>query len=166
MFIYYRGSNDAWKGYGGATVYTRTSTLNPDLIPELQVAAEKAGLDWSKFTITDNTCPAKPPPRGPLEEIESDIVQAEAFASKQIAALENGLEPKLRSFGRGFTVLEKEIEEIEREIGAEEQVVAGELQREAEAAAKAIRRFQMEAKMGTWVQSIPLGIRELIMPVR
>ena len=23
LVIYYRGNNDAWKGYGGATVYTR-----------------------------------------------------------------------------------------------------------------------------------------------
>lgn len=23
VFIYYRGQNDAWVGYGGATVYTR-----------------------------------------------------------------------------------------------------------------------------------------------
>ena len=23
VVIYYRGNNDAWKGYGGATVYTR-----------------------------------------------------------------------------------------------------------------------------------------------
>ena len=27
IFIYYRGNNDAWKGYGGATVYTRASAL-------------------------------------------------------------------------------------------------------------------------------------------
>ena len=24
VFVYYRGQNDAWKGYGGATVYTRS----------------------------------------------------------------------------------------------------------------------------------------------
>jgi violaxanthin de-epoxidase len=27
VVIYYRGNNDAWKGYGGATVYTRYSLL-------------------------------------------------------------------------------------------------------------------------------------------
>lgn len=26
--IYYRGNNDAWKGYGGATVYTRCAPLH------------------------------------------------------------------------------------------------------------------------------------------
>jgi len=25
LVIYYRGNNDAWKGYGGATIYTRCS---------------------------------------------------------------------------------------------------------------------------------------------
>lgn len=23
IFVYYKGNNDAWKGYGGSTVYTR-----------------------------------------------------------------------------------------------------------------------------------------------
>ena len=27
VVIYYRGNNDAWKGYGGATVYTRCAPL-------------------------------------------------------------------------------------------------------------------------------------------
>ena len=26
VVIYYRGNNDAWKGYGGATIYTRCDT--------------------------------------------------------------------------------------------------------------------------------------------
>jgi hypothetical protein len=26
VVIYYRGNNDAWKGYGGATIYTRCET--------------------------------------------------------------------------------------------------------------------------------------------
>ena len=23
IFVYYKGNNDAWKGYGGSTIYTR-----------------------------------------------------------------------------------------------------------------------------------------------
>ena len=30
-FIYYRGNNDAWSGYGGATVYTRCAGPCPCL---------------------------------------------------------------------------------------------------------------------------------------
>jgi VDE lipocalin domain len=58
--IYYRGNNDAWKGYGGAVVYTRAPKLPQEYIPELKAAAEAAGLDWSKFTTTNNTCGPHP----------------------------------------------------------------------------------------------------------
>lgn len=61
VFIYYRGSNDAWKGYGGATVYTRESSLPQKYVPELRAAAAKAGLDWNKFALTDNSCKPHPP---------------------------------------------------------------------------------------------------------
>lgn len=164
VFVYYRGQNDAWKGYGGATVYTRARTLNPDLIPQLKVQAEAAGLDWSKFQLTDNTCPPKPAPRGPLEELQGDIVAAERF-------LETGVEPKLQSFGRGFTVLEKEIEdvaeEVVKEVEDEEAVLAAEIRKEAQAAERLVKRFRMEAEMGVpkWLQTLPLSVREIIMPM-
>jgi hypothetical protein len=37
---------------------------------------------------------------------------------------------------------------------------------EAKEAGRLIRRFEMEAKMGPWVNWIPMSIREIIMPVR
>lgn len=40
------------------------------------------------------------------------------------------------------------------------------LEAEVKEAARLIRRFEMEAQMGGWVQYIPLPIREIIMPVR
>jgi len=42
MFVYYRGSNDAWDGYGGAVIYSRTPELNPASIPVLRETAERA----------------------------------------------------------------------------------------------------------------------------
>lgn len=58
-FVYYRGSNDAWDGYGGVFVYTRDAQLPESLIPRLRIAANKVGFDFDKdFTVTDNTCPA------------------------------------------------------------------------------------------------------------
>jgi violaxanthin de-epoxidase len=55
-FVFYRGSNDAWDGYGGAVVYTREAKLPPSLIPRLKVAAQKVGHSWDEFTVTDNSC--------------------------------------------------------------------------------------------------------------
>lgn len=39
VFIYYKGNNDAWRGYGGATVYTRASSLPEEYVPDLRRAA-------------------------------------------------------------------------------------------------------------------------------
>jgi violaxanthin de-epoxidase len=162
VFIYYKGENDAWKGYGGATVYTRSSVLPESIIPTLKVAAERAGLDWDKFQKTDNTCPAKLVRKGPFEELEDDIVQAEKFAEQRFGAFESVLEPSLRSFGRGFTVIEQN---VVKGFEQQEAQVEAELEREKEEAARLIRRFTAEAKMGRWVQFIPLPLREIIMPM-
>lgn len=56
-FIYYRGANDAWVGYGGAVIYTRDAQLPTELLPRLREAAKKVNFDFDKdFTVTDNTC--------------------------------------------------------------------------------------------------------------
>jgi violaxanthin de-epoxidase len=55
-FVFYRGSNDAWDGYGGAVVYTSAAKLPKEIIPRLEAAAKKVGHDWSEFTVTDNSC--------------------------------------------------------------------------------------------------------------
>jgi violaxanthin de-epoxidase len=57
-FVYYRGSNDAWDGYGGAVVYTRDAQMPESLRPRLREAAKKVGFDFDKeFVVTDNSCP-------------------------------------------------------------------------------------------------------------
>ena len=38
----------------------RESKLPEKYIPELKEAASNAGIKWEDFTVTDNTCPAKP----------------------------------------------------------------------------------------------------------
>ena len=43
--IYYKGNNDAWKGYGGVTVYTRAKSLPEEFIPEISKTMEK--VQWS-----------------------------------------------------------------------------------------------------------------------
>merc|ERR1712127_437309 len=56
-FVYYRGENDAWVGYGGAFVYTREAKLPEVLLPRLREASKKVNFDFDKdFTITDNSC--------------------------------------------------------------------------------------------------------------
>jgi len=55
-FVYYRGSNDAWDGYGGAVIYTQASKLPESIIPRLSAAAKKIGHSWDEFQVTDNSC--------------------------------------------------------------------------------------------------------------
>jgi violaxanthin de-epoxidase len=146
VFIYYRGQNDAWKGYGGATVYTRESSLPEAYIPELREAAERAGINWDDFVITDNTCPPKPEQLGPFEELEEDLLKVEEFASKEVQTLESSIEPELKSFGKGFTVLENRVIQAEKtvvkEVEDEEQVVVEQIEREMREAGELISRYE------------------------
>ena len=130
-------------------------------MPELRAAAEAAGLDWSKFSVTDNTCPPHPPPPPSLvAELEADVEAVEA--------------PVLKSFARGFTVLEQEaarleetlaedlvgleaevgrdLRELEAEVVREFRSEEAALEGEAADAARLIRRFEMDAKLGWWAK--------------
>jgi violaxanthin de-epoxidase len=111
VFVYYRGQNDAWKGYGGGVVYTRAASLPAAYIPELKAAAEGAGLNWADFKQTDNSCPPHPPRSPSLTTKAVQTLQADA------QVLSGGL----KSFGKGFTVLEQT---IEAELEAGEAVIA------------------------------------------
>lgn len=98
-FIYYKGNNDAWLGYGGATVYTRAAQFPKEYEPEMRKAAEAVGLKWADFTITDNSCPDHPAKKPfPFNLFQS--------AQQLEASLVREFEQDLQSFGRGFTVLE------------------------------------------------------------
>ena len=58
VVVYYRGSNDAWDGYGGAVVYTREPAFPTRYAGEVDAALGKVGLKFADFTLTDNTCRA------------------------------------------------------------------------------------------------------------
>lgn len=84
VLIYYRGSNDAWVGYGGAVVYTRAAALPDSLVPRLREAVQKVNFDWDKdFAVTDNSCRA-------IGKDES-ILLKEKFAGKMAIQTEQQL---------------------------------------------------------------------------
>ena len=84
-FVYYRGSNDAWDGYGGVFVYTKESKLPKVLLPRMREAAAKIGYDFDKdFTLTDNTCP---------QQSGADrLLLREKFAGKAVIQTERQLQ--------------------------------------------------------------------------
>lgn len=95
-FVYYRGSNDAWDGYGGVVVYTRDAKLPESLLPRLRDAAAKIGYDFDKdFTITDNSC-------RPIDSKESLLLK-EKFAGKVILQTEKAIQSQSTKF-RGTAI--------------------------------------------------------------
>lgn len=96
-FVYYIGNNDAWRGYGGAVVYTRDAKLPESLRPRLRAAAEKVhGWDFDKdFMATDNTC-------GTLSEGEA-LVLREKFAGKVAIQTEEQLQAQATMAARMAT---------------------------------------------------------------
>lgn len=102
IFVYYRGRNDAWDGYGGSVLYTRSSTLPESIIPRLQKAAQSVGRNFDTFIRTDNTCGPEPPL---VERLEKTAVEGERFLVKEAEESEK------------FIV--KEAEEIEKEVEKE-----------------------------------------------
>ena len=52
----------------------REASLPDKYIPELREACQRAGLNWDKFELTDNTCPPHPPRKNPIQELGDDIV--------------------------------------------------------------------------------------------
>jgi violaxanthin de-epoxidase len=95
-FVYYRGSNDAWDGYGGVVVYTRDSKLPDSLKPRLRAAAAKVNMDYDKdFSATDNTCPT--------QSNDQRTLLREQFAGKVLLQTEQQLQSSATRF-RGNAV--------------------------------------------------------------
>lgn len=90
VLVYYRGSNDAWDGYGGAFLYSRSPTVNPKLVPRLEKAWAKANLPYkfSDFTYTDNSCKALS---------DSPAVLREKYAARVFISEEEQLQEQLTS---------------------------------------------------------------------
>lgn len=92
IFVYYRGRNDAWDGYGGAVVYTRSSVLPESIVPELEAAAKSVGRDFSTFIRTDNTCGPEPPL---VERLEKKIEEGERTIVREVEEIESEVEKEV-----------------------------------------------------------------------
>jgi violaxanthin de-epoxidase len=88
VFVYYRGTNDAWDGYGGAVVYSTSPELKNAYVPELTEIAKKVGVDFKDFVVTDNTC--KPEPKlefskiADLDTLGDDVIVAERELGRDV----------------------------------------------------------------------------------
>lgn len=135
VFVYYRGSNDAWDGYGGAFLYTRSKTVPETIVPELERAAKSVGRDFNKFIRTDNTCGPEPPL---VERLEKKVEEGERTIIKEVEQLEGEVEKvgktEMTLFQRlaeWFKELQKDEENFLRELSKEEMDLLSELKMEA-----------------------------------
>jgi violaxanthin de-epoxidase len=135
IFVYYRGKNDAWDGYGGAVIYTRSSVLPPSIVPDLEKAAKSVGRDFSKFIRTDNTCGPEPPL---VERLEKKLEEGERTIIEEVQQLEGEVEKVeqtertlLQRLSEGFNVLKQDEENFLRELSKEEMDILSELKMEA-----------------------------------
>ncbi|VAH47171.1 unnamed protein product [Triticum turgidum subsp. durum] len=106
IFVYYRGRNDAWDGYGGAVVYTRSKELPETIVPELERAAKSVGRDFSTFIRTDNTCGAEPPL---ADRIERTVEKGEKLIVDEVKEIEGEIEGEVKELEREEETLVKRL---------------------------------------------------------
>lgn len=134
VFVYYRGRNDAWDGYGGAVVYTRSAVLPKSIVPELQKAAKSVGRDFNNFITTDNTCGPEPPL---VERLEKTVEEGERTIIREVEEIEGEVEKvgktEMNLLGRladGFNELKRDEEYFLNELSKEETDLLNELKME------------------------------------
>jgi len=128
VLVYYRGSNDAWDGYGGAVVYTTSPKLDPKYFPELDAALRPVGLRWDQFRTTDNSCKAR---ETKLEEFEADFVLVETRVASGIQTAEKQVVQELvKDVNAVESELVKDVTAVEREIVKDAKAVESEVERD------------------------------------
>ena len=110
VLIYYRGNNDAWDGYGGATVYSTNPVLDKKYFAEIDESLQKIGRRFSEFTLTDNTCKER---ETKLEEAYQDLVFVENRVATGLVTAESNI----------VATLKRDVQEIERELVVAERAI-------------------------------------------
>ncbi|KAM7529965.1 hypothetical protein LguiB_033375 [Lonicera macranthoides] len=139
-FLHYEDDwNDAWDGYGGSVIYTRSSVLPENIVPELERAAQSVGRNFKDYIRTDNTCGPEPPLIDRLEKtaeegektIIREVEQIEEEVEKEVEKVESTERSLFQRLAEGFEELKKDEENFIRELSKEEMDVLSELKMEA-----------------------------------
>jgi len=135
-FVYYRGSNDAWDGYGGVVIYTRDSKLPDDILPRVRAAAEKVGFDFDKdFEVTDNTCRSQT--EGERLLLKEKFLGREALLAEDalragVVRAQKAVVTEEKVVGQQATKIEKAVAEFEAEIAKDLRREIVEIEKEVE----------------------------------
>ncbi|KAF9604785.1 hypothetical protein IFM89_010326 [Coptis chinensis] len=132
IFVYYRGRNDAWDGYGGSVLYTRSKTVPDSIVPELERAAKSVGRDFNTFIKTDNTCGPEPPL---IERLEKTVEEGEKTiireVEEEVEKVEKTEESLLQRLADGFKMLVQDEQYFVDELSKEEMEILSDLKMEA-----------------------------------
>ncbi|KAG6389194.1 hypothetical protein SASPL_150653 [Salvia splendens] len=139
IFVYYRGRNDAWDGYGGAVIYTRSAVLPESIVPRLETAAKSVGRDLRQFIKTDNTCGPEPPL---VERLERTVEEGEGIIVREVEEIEQEVEQEVeraketettlfQRLAEGFKELIKDRDYFLEELNKEEMDLLNDLKMEA-----------------------------------
>ncbi|XP_030475388.2 violaxanthin de-epoxidase, chloroplastic-like [Syzygium oleosum] len=135
IFVYYRGWNDAWDGYGGAVLYTRSAVLPDSIVPEIERAAKSVGRDFKDFIRTDNTCGPEPPL---VERIEKTVEEGEKTIVREVEQIEDEVQKVgktemtlFQKLADWFKELRQDEENFLRGLSQEEMELLNELKMEA-----------------------------------
>ncbi|KAF0892712.1 hypothetical protein E2562_017685 [Oryza meyeriana var. granulata] len=155
IFVYYRGRNDAWDGYGGAVLYTRSKVVPETIVPELERAAKSIGRDFSTFIRTDNTCGPEPPL---AERIEKTVEQGERTIIKEVQEIEGEIEGEVKELEKEEVTLFKRLTDGLMEL---KQDIMNFLQGLSKEEMELLDQMNMEATEVEKVFSRALPIRKL-----
>lgn len=173
--IYYRGSNDAWIGYGGAVVYTRDSHLPDSLIPRLREGVKKVNFDFDKdFEISDNTCKAidngdtfllREQFAGKValqteEQLQQQAVRVRGNAVNAAKAQSLFINNEMNQVEKAFEELKNKAEDFEKEMVKDAEMIEKELVKDVESVEKGVVREAQDVEKGIIeeVQSLEKGI--------
>ena len=104
--VYYRGSNDAWDGYGGAFVYTRSPTFPKEYKKEIDESLQKIGRSIKDFTYTNNACDAKP-------SLTDDLVYVESRVATGFSSAETSF---VSEISKDINIVAEEVVKAEKEL--------------------------------------------------
>lgn len=155
VLVVYRGSNDAWDGYGGGTLYTKDKTVPPELVARVKAKSEAAGIDWNRWQGNDNTCKPQTSETSELlrekyakklllsegRQLQEQLTEVRGFAAQEVDEVEASTLEKLEGLKQEYEV---EVEQLgsdlvsafEKELQLFEDSVAGEANTIAEEAAR------------------------------
>ena len=118
VLVYYRGSNDAWDGYGGAFLYTRTPDASPSVKDRSRPAMAKIGRDFDTFIFPDNSC-------SPETRLSQKLLLREKYASRLFLTAEKELQEEATTLRKSaVSTFSADTQEISKATAKLEQQVA------------------------------------------